>query len=314
MLIVFDVEMWCYHRRAMCLQKYAPSDLDITITSHAAAPAHNLREYAIVFVIDYACLPGWTHKAREAGTILVGSFNKDSRSRHKEWEAALRAADLLIVNNEDRYRANGIQPHTVCISNGVDLEAFRPMTPIGERPHKCLWTGGIGPAKLKGHAEVIEHLRGTLEQRGFTHSFRPITAIVPEQVYSQEKMVEWYNGASYWLCASGSEGTPNGLLEAMACGTVPITTVCGNVPELLEHDVNGLIVERDWQKFVAAIEYAREHRERLSAAAIESVQSWGYGPPGNRAAYFYALFRALIERGPKGVKPFSYRDVKPEEI
>jgi glycosyltransferase involved in cell wall biosynthesis len=158
-------------------------------------------------------------------------------------------------------------------------------------------------------------LQAPLERAGFLHHFRPITSIDPSQVYDQHQMSIWYNDASYVLCASETEGTPNGLLEGMACGCVPIMTECGNVPEILVNRENGMIVDEPTvPAFLEAITYAREHRERLSAAALESIQSWGYGPPGYRANYFYSLFRALIERGPQGVKPFSYRDVHWSQI
>jgi hypothetical protein len=33
-----------------------------------------------------------------------------------------------------------------------------------------------------------------------------------------------------------------------------------------------------------------------------------------RAQYFFSLFRALIERGPKGVAPFTWQECEPEDI
>jgi len=39
------------------------------------------------------------------------------------------------------------------------------------------------------------------------------------------------------------EGLPYALLEAMAAGTPPITTATGAIPDVLTHDVNGVLVE-----------------------------------------------------------------------
>ena len=50
--------------------------------------------------------------------------------------------------------------------------------------------------------------------------------------YSRVEMAEFYNKIGTLICFSESEGTPNPVLEAAACGRNVITTEVGNVPEL----------------------------------------------------------------------------------
>jgi glycosyltransferase involved in cell wall biosynthesis len=70
---------------------------------------------------------------------------------------------------------------------------------------------------------------------------------------------------------------PQGLvaLEAMASGTVVIGTAVGGIPEVIKHQVNGLLVPPDDIPALAgAIEAALddpEGRARMSAAARASI-------------------------------------------
>lgn len=53
------------------------------------------------------------------------------------------------------------------------------------------------------------------------------------------------------------EGLPMVLLEAMSFGVVPITTADGSIADVVEHGVNGLIVEKnDWVSLAQAINSA----------------------------------------------------------
>ncbi|MBK9712989.1 MAG: glycosyltransferase family 4 protein [Kouleothrix sp.] len=74
---------------------------------------------------------------------------------------------------------------------------------------------------------------------------------------------------------SDSEGLPMAVMEAMACGVVPIVL---NVPtgalELVEHEVTGLLVDDRGDSFVAAVRRLRDEPGlwlRLSRAAREKI-------------------------------------------
>ncbi len=75
---------------------------------------------------------------------------------------------------------------------------------------------------------------------------------------------------------SDYEGLPVALLDAMACGCVPVCrNIRSGIPELIEHERTGLLVEDDEEGFVAAIRRIREDAalwERLSKAARQRVR------------------------------------------
>lgn len=326
-LIIHDVEhalpngerlQWAYARRSETLVRYAPPDMHIDRVSHQELSARYtmLNQYDLVFALDYMMSRSYKRlmlRYRSKAPLVV-SFNKDARSRHRDWLETCTCADFVICNNVHRWKAEGVINHTCCITNGIDLHDWYETVPIQDRPQRVLWCGGTGASKQKGYDEILVPLKSRLEPLGFECDFRPINAITPDVVYPTAKQREWYNSGSYIVCASATEGGGPGFLqEAVACGCVAVSTAVGSVPEWSVSGENAVIAERSVEAFVEAVCYAREHRERLSAAGMETIRQWSYGPPGNRAEYFYALFRALIER-PDYVSAFNYQDVQPEHI
>lgn len=325
-LIIHDTEIkmatspplrWAYAHRSASLVRYAPGDLEIHRCAHREIAWRRIHEYQLIFALDYAIASGYRTELNRLGlsTPLVVSFNKDSKSRHALWEDTLRAADLVVCNNYDRYTSDGIHPKTVCITNGVDTEDWFETTPIQDRPHKVLWVGSSGPAKKKRYHELISQIAVPLDSLGFECHFRPINDITPQLVYPTNRQRDWYNGGSYVLCASETEGGGPGFLnEAVACGCVAVTVPVGSVPEWAVHRENAVIVKPTIAAFIDSLVYARNNRDRLSAAGQAAMQQWSYGPPGNRAQYFYQLFRRIINDGVKSIKSFCWRDISPEEI
>lgn len=305
---------WAYRRRAESLEKHAPADINVVSGSGPEWLQNDIGGFDVVFLIDYASTTSWRRLCTTAGIPLIVSFNRDSRTRHGHWDMVQKYADVVIASNENRYLASGLHPRTVCISNGVDTAVFENRVPISKRPHRCIWAGGNAPNKQKGWDDVLQPAAPILFEMGFECDFRVINDFRDRDVMSTEQMVDWYNDASYWLCPSFSEGAPSMLFESMACGCVPIITNVGNVPEIISHGDNGLIVHRDPKSVIAAVRYAKEHREQLSKGAFETISRWAYGSPGHHAEYFYQLFRRVAILGPQSVTPFSYRDVTAESI
>lgn len=329
--VVHDVERqspkgvlrWAYATRSHCLQKYSPSDF--TVDRYSDDDTHKgwrqFNGYDLLFVLDYALAGSYVSHARSAefaGPIVV-SFNKDHRSRHKEWIETLRVADFVVVNNVDRYLQGGIQPRTCCISNGLDLDHWRVTTPFADRPERAIWCGGTGVKKKKGYHDILMPLAPMLEAEGIKCEFRPVTDITPDQVLTPDEQLAWYNSARYVLCASETEGTPGYLLEAMACGCVPVSTYVGNVPEFALPQPPLVVQSRTPEAYRQAILSMRSHPSRdaqyWSDLVLEEIrQRWGYGPPASRADHFFSLFRRLIDDGPESVEPFIHWDVEPEDI
>ena len=72
------------------------------------------------------------------------------------------------------------------------------------------------------------------------------------------------------------DGIPNVLIEAMACGLPVVSTTVGGIPELVKHDVNGLLGRPNCVPEIAAhlacLMQDDERHRRLSQAARETVE------------------------------------------
>lgn len=80
-----------------------------------------------------------------------------------------------------------------------------------------------------------------------------------------------------FLIPSLWENCPYSCIEAMTAGRAIVSSDCGGMPELIQHEENGLLAENDSSSsFVAALERMVEDaalRERLGQAARRTVES-----------------------------------------
>lgn len=108
------------------------------------------------------------------------------------------------------------------------------------------------------------------------------------------------DAAHAFVLPSHDEGLPMALLEAMARGLPVVTTPVGGIPELVTHDVDGLLVPPGdpvaLASALASLSRSPELRERLGAAACARVQPLGVGAYRKRLE---ALYRNVVqvERG-----------------
>lgn len=111
-------------------------------------------------------------------------------------------------------------------------------------------------ATLVGDGPEREKIQNLLQSQLAGKSIQLIGRVTPSAV--QEIMKEH----DIFLLLSDFEGLPIALLEAMACGLVPIVhKMRSGIPELIQHDKNGLIVEDRSEGVLNAVR--RLHSDRL---------------------------------------------------
>jgi len=231
------------------------------------------------------------------------------RLRRPQLRFALRRAARIIAVSESLRRdavALGVPAERVrVIGNGVDPELFHPLDRTESR--RALGLAKYGPllvsvgtlAPRKGFHLVMEAM-AKMKHRGHrwpTLRFAVIggngtegameselraladrLGIADRVIFAGprrgEELARWYSAADLFVLASGHEGCPNVVLEALACGTPVVATPVGDVPELIS-PASGLLVERDIKSIVAGLDAAlRRAWDRDAIAARVSGRSW----------------------------------------
>ena len=179
-----------------------------------------------------------------------------------QWESLLwRCSDRLICNAEVlRQRAvhhHGVQADRVAVvPNCVDTERFRPPEATPGEP-RIVSVARLVPDKsplvlLKAFALVrreIAEARLTLVGEGpllpqvlacmSELGLRDAVDLLPGCGEVRPHLAQ----ARIFVLASHREGSPNAILEAMASGLPVVAARTGGIPELVDHDRTGLLVE-----------------------------------------------------------------------
>jgi glycosyltransferase involved in cell wall biosynthesis len=89
----------------------------------------------------------------------------------------------------------------------------------------------------------------------------------------REAMAALFRKSNITVSLTTHDGTPNSLLEAMACGSFPIAGDLESVREWIEPGVNGLLVDpTDPRAVAAAILQASERRDLRQAARERNLE------------------------------------------
>ncbi len=250
-----------------------------------------VREFrpAVVYA-TWAYPDGWTAVAlgRRAGLPVVirvhGSdvllLSRYPRRRRGTADALRRAERIIAVSHDlaEHVADLGVEPRRIeVIYNGVDRVVFHPgpeteaRTRLGLDPREpfALFVGNLLPVKgvdllmeacdrlmargLRFTCHVIGQgpLRPRLEQairakglqgRIHLHGARP-----------NSQLADWYRAANVVVLPSYSEGVPNVLLEAAACGVPFVASRVGGIPEIAEGGASQLVKAGDVEQLAQAL-------------------------------------------------------------
>lgn len=193
--------------------------------------------------------------------------------------AYLECANVVAAANEGIEKALKRHfdkcPPVVITKSGVSSEEFQP-APFP----KDLTVGWCGNSKA-GDACGVEDLKGlevikqACELAGAR--LKVLDASEPGAQLAHEDMPAWYEGISVYACASVAEGTPNPVLEAMACGRPVVSTAVGQVPEMVTGG-GGVLVARDAEVMADALRpfHKRGYLKEVGVKARKAAeaQSW----------------------------------------
>ncbi|MZH04593.1 MAG: glycosyltransferase family 4 protein [Nitrospinae bacterium] len=152
-----------------------------------------------------------------------------------------------------------------------------------------------GPVKLVivGEGEFRDSLESNIEKRGLEKH----VSLVGFQ--SEENIPSWLNLADIFVLPSLLEGTPNILLEAMACKLPILTTDVGGIGSVIKDGYNGIIIpprsESKLAEGVISLLQDPDLCQRLAVNAQSTLHSQ-YGNWKKQASVLKTLYSQVLEK------------------
>ena len=164
---------------------------------------------------------------------------------------------------------------------GIDC-AIRAFALVRNRfPAATLTVAGLGPE--------LSRLQLLCNELGLSES------VVFSGRVDNADMPKLYGQADLAVNASSVDNMPNALLEAFASGVPVVSTRAGGIPDMLQHEVHGLLVPVDDPAALAdaAIRLLTNPAlaERLRAAALKEAQRYAW--PSVKSAWLDAYTRVM---------------------
>ncbi|MFZ7096207.1 glycosyltransferase family 4 protein [Luteimonas dalianensis] len=223
--------------------------------------------------------------------------------QRRQISSALRGARAVIAVSAAlaaRARELGAPAGRVhVLYNGVDGDHFRPGDRAAARerlglPSEAplvLYAGNLKPGK--GCLDLLEAFAGLLKRepdarlafvgdgpaarilRNRAGELGVAERLLLAGARVHDELPEWMRAANLLCLPSHSEGVPNVVLEAMACGLPVVASNVGGIPEVLPAHAGLMVPPRDRQALVDALDQAlRRDWQPDAITAHASCYSW----------------------------------------
>lgn len=191
-----------------------------------------------------------TRTERSAGLLL--SRISTRWPRYQIFNSHVAAANI------QRWRRFFVPKRLFVVPNGVDLGRFN-YVPLASAREVCIV--GVGSLRSVKRWDRVLAAAAALQQRGLNFLVRivgggPLHGSLQQQAQAlgvadrvallgdQEDIPEILANATFLIHTSDSEGSPNAVMEAMACGRAVVATDAGDIPYVVDAGKTGFVVCR----------------------------------------------------------------------
>jgi teichuronic acid biosynthesis glycosyltransferase TuaC len=278
------------------------------LAARAIAPA--LARFKPDVVLSYWLYPdayGAMLVARDAGIPLVaGARGSDIRVRDRISKHLTRrvigAADQLLVVSEDLGRLAlsdyGADPARVhAIANGCDAATFhladraaaRAQLRLDPATELVVYVGRL--VAEKGLRELVGAMRDLVERRPGIELAMIGTGPLHDELAAEaarqtslrihlpgaqppDAVARWMTASNVFALPSYSEGYPNVLVEALACGRPIVATPVGGIPEIVDAGSGILVAPRDVDALARGLAQALDRTWNEIALSTRFSRDW----------------------------------------
>ncbi len=237
-LLVYDVDGWAWHNKAIAIKKYMPKQYFenvriMNISRFKKSAREEISKANAIHIFGFKQGSRWASKC----STTIASHYSFANARKENARLLNRYRAIAAVNQElyddlKKY-AGGL---VWCVPNGVDTEIYNSQ---GRKDNNKLVVGWVGkPMWDIGWKRVTNYLEYMGMGGMWPELKKRISAIPNVEVrevahlsgtaLSTEEMVNFYRGIDIFICTHYKCGTPNPAFEAAACGCCVITTPCGD--------------------------------------------------------------------------------------
>lgn len=239
-------------------------------------------------------------------TSIYDHLMKDSTSLESRAKCYTEIHGYTVANKKLlKFYGNppvAFPPPTCTTQDGVDLTLFRPIgiERLESAASRELIVGWVGNSAWEGRTEDFKGLHTVLrpavmELQAEGYPIRLELADRQLGFTPHEAMPGYYSKIDVLACSSKIEGTPNPVLEAMACGVPVVATDVGIVPEVFGLLQRRYILEersKDCMKSkLKGLIAQRDELLALSKENLESIRSWDWSI---KAENFHRFFNSVL--------------------
>jgi glycosyltransferase involved in cell wall biosynthesis len=270
-LLMVDKWNWAFHTVALAISQHLSDQFEFTIICPSDNPQIDDTAYEIIHVLyEYETyhLPFLRGNARILRGCYNHYWNEWGMTPKELYDKYLRDAHAVHVPNFKLLRAIGeIGPPVYVTPEGVDMEVFKPWEPR-QGPLVVGWAGNQ-ETETKRFPWMQQAVKGICEFK------------VAGGGMDIRDMPGFFRSIDVICCSAKCEGSPRPLIEGMSCGNFPVSFDVGCAHELIDHGVNGLLVQNESVEGMRkALEWCRDHVEHIRGMAnhnrerIRATRQW----------------------------------------
>ena len=274
-LLIADVCGWAWWNKSRYLQRFLSDEFHIEVICLLGPERSNINanRFDVYFTYGHSYVAQLGRVGRNKRVTGITAHRPIGMLQGAMNRAPWLHANSLLLMKELESMANTKTQKCFYLPNGVDEELFRPVEPL--HTDGPLVAGHVGKqCPAKGQAEFIIP---AMNMSGVQSSYN-INDYRKRLPYTE--MWRFYQNMDVFMVASVEDGTPNGALEAAACGRPIISNHIGNMPELIRDGWNGFLVDRDLKSYVEKLKYLDKNRDHLvemgknARKSIEEAWTW----------------------------------------